>query len=108
MGWIAPLVVAVAMGLGLCFLVLRQRAMWEELRIARQERADHPDPDRRRKMVRSLVGALVVYASLGVALYVGWRAAGVAAGAISAVCVALAWILGAAAFAVKSAWVSRR
>jgi hypothetical protein len=108
MGWIAPLVVFVALALGSCFVVVQQKALWAEVQIARRERADHPDPDRRRKSIRSLVIVLTVYGSLVVAFYVGWRAGGTTAGAISAVCVALLWALAGALLAVKAAWVARK
>jgi hypothetical protein len=108
MGWLATMTVFVAMVLGGCFVALQNKALREEFQIARKERATHPDPDRDAKSARTLIMVLGVYGSLAAAFYVGWRAGGATAGAISAVSVALIWVLGAAVFAIKSAWVSRR
>lgn len=107
MGWVATPVVLGTLALGACFMLLQQKAMWAELKIARQERAAHPDPNRRRNSLRGLIIVFAIYGTVGAAFYVGWHAGGTTAGVLSAVGLALAWVLGGAALAVKSAWVSR-
>ena len=108
MGWIATVVVFVALVIGGGFVVLQTKSLREEAEIARKERASHPDPDRPRKSARTVAVLLGVYGSLAAAFLIGWRARGSAAGALSAVAVALVWVLGAGAFAVRSARVTRK
>lgn len=108
MGWIATVVLFVATGLGVCFTVVRMKTLWAEVQIARRERAAHPGPKRSQKARRTLVILVMVYGSLAVALFIGWQAANATVGALSTLCVALAWVFGAAAFAVRSVWVSRK
>jgi len=52
--------------------------MWAE--FARRERAAHPDPDRKRDVIRGLAITADIYSTLGLAFYIGWHQAGVAAG----------------------------
>ncbi|MGH3599716.1 MAG: hypothetical protein ACRDQH_05460 [Pseudonocardiaceae bacterium] len=104
----ATALVFVALVIGSGFVVLQTTALREEAKIARQERASHPDPDRRRKSARTVAVLVAVYGSLAGAFLIGWRAGGSAAGALSAVAVAVLWVLGAGAFAVRSALVTRK
>ena len=108
MGWLATWIMCVVLLVGTGFVVLQDKALLEEAKIAGEERLAHPDPDRRRKMVRAIGLTVAVYGSVAVAFTVGWRATGAAAGAICAVLVGLMWVLAGGVYAAKSAWVSRR
>ena len=109
MGWAATVVVLIALAIGTCFHVVQYRALHKEMKISRRERAAQtPDPKRRRNIVLSLLISAAAYGAIGLAFYLGWRSAGVGGGAIAGAALAVLFIAVAIAFAIKSAWVSRK
>ena len=106
--WVVTLVLLIAIGLGVCFIVVQQRALWREVQVAHRERAAHPDPEAIRKMLRSLAIVAGVYAAIGLSFYLGWRTGGISGGALATVAVTVFGVLVAAGYAIKTAWVSRK
>jgi hypothetical protein len=105
MDWVGPLVLLIALSIGTGFTLLQFRTMWAEVRVTRRERLAHPDPNRKRHIIRALVIVIAVYGLVGMAFYLGWRRAGLSGGVIAAASTATVGVLVMAAVALKSAWV---
>jgi hypothetical protein len=107
MGWIATVVIIAALIVGVCFTVLRSKALWEEVQLARPK-AGVPDPQRNRSDAWSLAIAIGSLVLLGAVFFIGWLEGGLRSGVLAAVALASAGVLLGAGFAVRSGWVSRR
>ena len=114
MAWQTALVLLAAMALSAAFSALQFQTMLAEWRDTRHQRAEARTfmrggrPYRKRDAVRDGLIALVPFLAVGLAFYLGWRYGDLSTGLLAAILVSVTLGLAAAAYAIKSAWVSHR
>lgn len=102
MGWIATTLVMAVLVIGIAVRMTTLAPLANEWKVARRERAAHPDPARKRALMLALGGVLLFYVLVGSAFLIGLLLWGLEGGFLTGIAAFITAMSGLFARAVVS------